>query len=184
MTGVRWAACVILLGALVGCGDDQAPSSSPEPHLGAPRMVPSHTPHEAMDDLEQPVAEMLAPRLEDDGLRLDYVECPPWSGAVPAVLRCRGYVDGVVGEVVVRLSHRAGGRVDFDARLGGGVIAMTRLVDRLQRKGYDGVDCGAASAYPARVGLRIMCRVRHGGEADHVVATVVDRNGAVRIEDY
>lgn len=184
MTGVRWAVLLLLLGALVGCGNDPAPPSRPEPHLGAPRMTPSHTPHESMDDLEEPVAEMLGPRLEDDGLSLDYVDCPRWSGAVPAVLRCRGYVDGVVGEVVVRLSHRAGGRVDFDARLGGGVIALTRLVDRLQHKGYHDVDCGPASAYPARVGMRIMCRVRRDGKVDHVVATVVDRHGAVRIDDY
>jgi hypothetical protein len=137
-----------------------------------------------MDDLEQPVAESLAPRLEDDGLTLEYVECPPWAGALPAVLECKGYVDGVVGEVVVELSRRAGGRVDFDARLGEGVLAMTRLVDQLEAEGYRDVDCGGSPAYPARVGMRIGCRAHRDGRARHVVATVVDRRGAVRIEDY
>lgn len=182
MQGARWTASLLLLGALVACG--QEPPPPPQPHLGAHRDLPSPTPQQAMDDLEEPVAESLAPRLEDDGLDLEYVECPSWSGAVPALLRCKGYVDGVVGEVVVKLSHRAGGGVDFDARLGRGVLAMTRLVDRLRRQGYHDVDCGAVSAYPARVGMRIVCRVHRGGSVDHVVATVVDPSGAVRIEDY
>jgi len=137
-----------------------------------------------MDDLEQPVAQRLASRLEDDGLTLEYVECPPWSGKVPTVLECKGYVDGVVGEVVVELSHRERGRVEFDARLEAGVLAMTRLVERLEREGYRDVDCGPTRAYPARVGMRIRCRAHKGDEAAHVVATVVDRHGAVRIQDY
>ena len=184
MPGSRGVASLLLLGALVGCAHAEEPPARPQPPLGASRLVPSPTPTKAMDHLERPVAQSLAPRLEDDGLTLQYVDCPRWSGAVPVVLRCDGYVDGVVGEVVVELSHRAGGRVDFDARLGKGVLAMTRLVDRLERQGYRAVDCGPRPAYPTQVGMRIVCRVQRDGQVDHVVATVVDRNGAVRIDGY
>lgn len=187
MRGLRWVAALLLLGPVVACSDHQAApaaSAAHEPGLGAVRLTPSATPRHAMDHLEQPVADRLAPRLQDDGLHLQYVDCPPWSGAVPVVLRCKGYVDGVVGEVLVQLSHRAGNRVEFDARLGRGVLAMRRLVNRLRREGYRGVDCGPTPAYPARIGLRIRCLGQREGHLHHVVATVVDRNGAVRIQDY
>ena len=190
MPGMRCVASLlllfaILLGGLLGCGnDDEAAPAGPKPSLGAPRPVPSATPHEAMDDLEQPVAHRLAPRLLDDGLTLQYVECPRWSGAVPVVLECKGYVDGVVGTVVVELSRRTAGRVEFDARLEEGVLAVRRLEQRLERGGYTGVDCGGTRAYPARAGMRISCTAHKGEHLSHVVATVVDRRGAVRIEDY
>jgi hypothetical protein len=183
MPGSRWVASLLLLG-VVGCTHVQEPAAGPQAHLGASRLTPSPTPKQAMDDLERPVAQRLAPRLQDDGLTLQYVDCPSWSGAVPVVLRCKGYVDGVVGEVLVQLTHRAGGRVEFDARLGKGVLAMTRLVRRLQREGYGNVDCGSRPAYPTHIGMHIVCSVQRGGEVHHVVATVVDRNGAVRIERY
>jgi len=137
-----------------------------------------------MDDLERPVHTRLAPRLEDDGLTLEYVDCPRWSGTVPAALQCEAYVDGVVGEVAVELSRGAGGGVQFDAWLDHGVVATTRLVERLEGEGYSDVDCGRTAAYEARLGTRIVCSVRDDDEASHVVATVTDRGGHVQIEDY
>lgn len=183
MKGSRWVASLLLLVALPACGDGPKPAR-PDLRLGAPGPETSAPPHNGMDDLERPVAKRLRPRLEDDGLTLQHVECPRWSGAVPTALRCRAYVDGVVGEVVVKLTDRAAGRVEFDAYLRQGVLATPRLVARLEKDGYRGVDCGRTPAYPARVGMRIVCRVHQDGEVSHVVATVVDRHGAVRIEGY
>jgi hypothetical protein len=137
-----------------------------------------------MDQLESSVAERLRPQLTDDALTLEHVACPTWNGAVPAHLRCQGYVDGVVGAVEVDLAAAAGEAVEFDAELVHGVVATSRLVDRLEQEGYRGVRCGETVAYPARPGLQIVCRVHEQGETAHVVATVTDRSGAVRIEDY
>lgn len=183
MRGSRWVASLLLLGALSACGNGAGPGR-PDLRLGAARPETSAPPRHGMDDLERPVARRLAPRLEDDGLTLQYVECPRWAGALPTALRCKAYVDGVVGEVVVKLAHRAAGRVEFDAHLRQGVLATPRLVERLEKDGYRGVDCGRTPAYPSRVGMRIVCRVHRDGEMSHVVATVVDHQGAVRIEGY
>jgi len=137
-----------------------------------------------MNRLETAVTQRLNTRLGDDGLRLQHVDCPHWDGTVPHHLRCEGYVDGVVGEVGVDLAKGDGGRIEFDAELGDGVVATTRLVDRLGHEGYADVRCGRDAAYPAEPGLRIVCRGRRDGETVHVVATVTDHHGAVKIEDY
>jgi len=137
-----------------------------------------------MDRLERTVAARLAPRLEGEGLTLVHVDCPRWSGTVPARMVCRGYVDGVVGGVEVRLTRGHAGSVQFEAWLEDGVVATTRLVRRLEREGWSEVDCGSTPAYPARTGLRIVCRVHEGGTASYVVATVTGRDGEVRIQDY
>jgi hypothetical protein len=137
-----------------------------------------------MDPLERSVTERLNTRLADDGLSLQHVDCPAWHGAVPGHLRCDGYVDGVVGQVEVDLERGDGSAVEFDAELGDGIVATTRLVDRLRQEGHTGVRCGELAAYPARPGLRIVCRVRRGGAVEHLVATVSDRSGAVQIQDY
>lgn len=179
----RWLASLLLLGALAGCADDPEPAPAGEPRLGAPSPDVSAPPEQPMDDLERPVADQLAPRLEDDGLTLEYVECPRWRGAVPSTLTCKGYVDGIVGKVKVELS-RGPRQVEFDAWLAQGVVATTRLVERLEREGYAGVDCGATPAYPARLGMRIVCRVRGKDEVSHVVATVTDPAGHVQIAGY
>lgn len=179
----RWLASLLLLPAVAGCADDSDSAPVEEPSLGAPSPAVSAPPDKPMDDLERPVAERLAPRLEDDGLTLQYVACPRWSGTVPATLTCEGYVDGVVGEVKVELSD-GGGQVEFDAWLVRGVVATTRLVERLEHEGFAGVDCGPTPAYPARLGLRIVCRVRGEQDVSHVVATVTDRAGHVQIAAY
>jgi hypothetical protein len=190
MAGSRWLATLLVMGALTACGDEPRASDDaehaarPSPRLGAAAPPPSEPPREPMDDLERPVAERLAPRLEDEGLTLDYVECPSWTRTVPAELACKGYVDGVVGEVEVELSKGEHERVEFDAWLDHGVLATARLVERLESEGYVDVDCGPDPAYAARPGMEIVCRVDDAGEVTHVVAEVTDRDGAVRIEDY
>jgi hypothetical protein len=183
----RWGHVVplLLLVVLGACdGDSGAEPADPAPRPGARAPVPSTPPARPMDALEQPVADRLAPELRDEGLSLEYVDCPAWPGEVPFETECTGYVDGVAGEVEVVLSHGHGGAVEFDARLAEGVVATSRLVDRLEREGWTGVDCGSTSAYPARLGLRIVCRVHEGGTASYVVATVTDRRGEVEIEDH
>lgn len=183
MPSSRWFASLLLLGALVACGEE-VDTPTEAPRLGAQDPPTSAAPETPMNDLEEPVHTRLAPRLEDDGLTLEYVDCPRWSGTVPAVLECKAYVDGVVGEVEVELSKGPGGRVEFDAWLDHGVVATTRLVERLESEGYTDVDCGSTAAYAARLGTRIVCSVREGDDASHVVATVTDRVGHVQIEDY
>lgn len=185
MSRLAVVAAVAILGALLtGCGDD-APSADPgPPRLGGPRSPSAAPPSEPMNVLEEAVQDRLNTRLTDDRLRLEHVDCPRWDHRVPARLRCEGYVEGVVGKVVVELTGRKADRVEFDAELEAGVVATARLVDRLAAAGYHRVDCGPTTAYPARHGLRIVCRVQQNGERSHVVATVSDRTGRVRIEDY
>ncbi|HLN75441.1 MAG TPA: hypothetical protein VK204_00270 [Nocardioidaceae bacterium] len=174
-----------VLTLLVGCtGEDPAPAPREPPRLGAPSPTPSATPSRPMDGLERSVAGRLASRLHREGLSLEYVDCPPWKGSSRSALRCRGYVDGVVVPVGVKLSRGASGNTEFDAWLGAGILATSRLTDRLQREGYSDVDCGSVAAYPARLGTRIVCRVTKDGNSRYLVATVTDRHGAVRIQDY
>lgn len=183
MRVLRRVAPLLLLATLGACGDGGS-TQSRAPGLGAPAPTPSAAPGEPMDRLEKPVAERLAPRLEKEGLTLEYVDCPAWAGAVPHAVHCQGYVDGVVGEVEVRLTRGRTGAVEFDAWLGEGIVATSRLVRRLEQEGWNAVDCGPTPAYPARTGLRITCRVHEGGTASYVVATVTDRRGEVQIEEY
>jgi hypothetical protein len=183
----HWGVSLLLLGALAACGDEPSGTADPvraEPSLGAPAASSVSPPAEPMDRVEEPVAERLAPSLEDEDLTLEYVDCPRWDGVLPASLVCKGYVDGVLGEVDVELTQGRGGHVEFDAWLDHGVVATTRLVRRLEDEGYTDVDCGPRAAYPAAPGLRIVCRGHADGEVEHVVATVVDHDGSVRIEDY
>lgn len=187
MRGLRRVApsllpALVTLAALSGCADGSEQARVRD--LGGPAPTPSAVPSEPMDRLEQPVADRLAPRLDQEGLTLEYVDCPVWSGDVPDDVRCEGYVDGVVGEVEVRLSRGVRGVVQFDAWLDEGIVATSRLVTRLEREGWNAVDCGPTPAYPARAGLRITCRVHEGGTAAYVVATVTDRRGEVQIEEY
>jgi hypothetical protein len=178
---------LLLLGALAACGGepgDTADAERSEPSLGAAAPSSAPPPAEPMDQVEKPVAERLAPSLEDEDLTLEYVDCPRWDGVLPASLVCEGYVDGVLGEVDVELTEGRRGHVEFDAWLDHGVVATTRLVRRLEDEGYTDVDCGPRPAYPATPGLRIVCRGHAEGETEHVVATVVDHDGSVRIEDY
>jgi hypothetical protein len=187
MPGAHWVTSLLVLGTLVsGCGDagSSAPAPSGRGTPGGPSISPSAAPGRPMDDVERPVADRLAPRLEDDGLTLEYVDCPDWSGAVPASLQCRAFVDGVVAPATVQISREDGSRLVFDAWLDHGVVSTARLVERLEAQGYAEVDCGEVPAYPARAGTRIMCEVDGGAGAGHVVATVVDARGHVRIEDY
>jgi hypothetical protein len=189
MPGSHQVAALVLLGTLAACGDtaptsDAARDAGRPSALGAPAPTPVPTPRRPMDRLERPVAERLVPRLRDDELTLEYVDCPPWHGRVPARLRCEGYVDGVVGEVDVELSEGERGGIEFDAWLDHGVLATARLVHRLENAGHAGVNCGDIPAYPATEGLRIVCRVHDGGERAYLVATVTGVDGTVRIGDY
>ena len=161
-----------------GTGTARAPD-----RLGGPEPTPTTPPEEPMDRLEEPIAKRLAVRVRDEGLRLEYVDCPHWSGSVPAAMVCDGYVDGVLGEVEVELTRAAGGGVEYDAWLAEGVLATAVLVRRLEDEGYDAVDCGDTPAYPARVGLRLVCEVEDEGETAYVAATVTDRSGEVEIKD-
>lgn len=183
MSVVRAVAPLLLVVAVAACSDGGDAGRRP-PHVGAETPPPSIAPEEPMDRLERPVTERLRPRLAREGLTLDYVDCPPWTGGAPFDVECRGYVDGLLAEVEVRLTEAEDGTVEFDAWLEEGIVATSRLVARLEEEGWHGVDCGSAAAYPARPGLEIVCRVHEGGTADYVVATVVDRRGEVRIADY
>jgi hypothetical protein len=181
--GLAAVAAVALAGCGGGTAGDGNDPAAPA-RLGAPAPPSSAPPSGPMNRLERPVAEELAPRLADDGLTLTHVDCPDWTGAVPFETTCQGYVDGVVGEVDVELSRRAGGEVEFDAWLNEGIVATRRLVDRLAAEGYADVDCGPTPAYPARLGMRLVCRVQNGAETGYVVATVTGPRGEVEIEGY
>lgn len=184
MRGRHGVATLVLLGIVGGCTGGTGEAAGEPPRLGGPRPTPSAAPAEPMDHLEQPVADRLAVQVRDEGLTLEHVSCPSWGGAVPAQLECAGYVDGVVADVRVELTPGAGGEVEFDAWLDAGVVATAKLVDRLEREGFAGVRCGDVPAYPARVGLRLVCRVRDDAGTSYVVATVTDVDGSVEIEDY
>lgn len=137
-----------------------------------------------MDDLEKPIAERLGHQVAEQGLHLEGLDCPRWSGEVPAAFECEGWFDGVPGQVAVRLTEGKNGAVAFDAELLGGVIATARLVDELVGKGYDDVDCGSVAAYPTDVGSTITCAVTKDGTHLHVLATITDGNGAVAITEF
>lgn len=183
---------LILLG---GCSDDPAQDSSRDhqgsapapalaPALGGPTPSRHRPPHRAMDELERPVAERLARRIAAEDLTLDYLDCPHWGGTVPSAMTCTGYVEGLVTQVRVHLLASAGRRISFDARLSTGVVATRRLEDTLRSGGWTAVDCGDVAAYPARVGLRIVCRGKRGTATSYVVATVRSDTGQVSIADY
>jgi hypothetical protein len=137
-----------------------------------------------MDDLEQPIAHRLGQQVAEQGLRLEGLDCPRWTGEVPSTFECEGWFDGVPGQVAVRLTEGRNGAVAFDAELLGGVIATARLVDDLQRKGYADVYCGPVAAYPTDVGSTITCAVTKDGAKVHVLATITDDNGAVSISEF
>ena len=71
MPSSRWFASLLLLGALVACGED-VDTPTEAPRLGAQDPPTSAPPETPMNDLEEPVHTRLAPRLEDDGLSLEY----------------------------------------------------------------------------------------------------------------
>ena len=114
-------------------------------------------PTTGMDLLELAVAARLRRELAGQGLTLDHLDCPPWRGRENAVVRCTGYLDGLVGTVRVSLSRSPSGTVEFDARLEDGVVATQNLVRRLEAEGWTGVDCGDRAAYRAEVGAQIVC---------------------------
>lgn len=180
------AAVLVLLG---GCTDEPAtrprPADTQAPRLGGPHLRPVHPPRARMDRLERPVARRLARKVAHEGLSLTYLDCPDWNGAMPRTLTCRGFVDGVVARVEVSLRAPVRGRaVTFDARLAGGVIVTRTLEDTLRRQHLARPDCGPVPAYPARVGLRVVCRVVRAGATRYVVATVRNRRGGVTISAY
>lgn len=179
------AALALLVLLAAGCSGQQSTASPEEPPaLGASAPTPASPPDEPMDHVERPIARRLATQVRDEGLTLEHIDCPRWTGALPAALTCDGYLDGVLGKVQVELTRGAGGSVEYDAWLDDGVIASRSLVRRLRSEGYTDADCGDIPAYPARVGLRLVCRVSQDGAASYVVATVTDRSGAVEIRDY
>ncbi len=137
-----------------------------------------------MDRVERTVVDRLARQVAAQGMRLAYVDCPPWQGEVPGRMDCDGYVDGVVTTVQVRVVAAPQRTVGFVARLGAGVVATRNLERTLHEHGWPDVDCGEVSAYPAHVGDGIVCSVRRGADHKFVVATVQSRAGAVRIDDY
>jgi hypothetical protein len=137
-----------------------------------------------MDDLEQAVAARLGRQVAREGLRLQYVACPAWHGKAPRRLTCRGYVDGVITAIHVRLSRMTGGAVGFQARLARGLISTTKLEDQLRKDGFGHVDCGDIPAYPSVVGSRVVCAVTKQGQKKFVVARVTSPSGSVMIQGY
>jgi hypothetical protein len=187
---VRAAAALVLL-LLLGVGCSDAPSRerpaagrTEAPAVGGAVPVRHVPPRTAMNRLERPVAERLAAQIADQGLTLEYLDCPRWDSTVPSRMTCRAYVDGVVASVLVHLKAVAGRSVSFDARLGDGVIATRNLENTLHDQGWSVADCGDVMAYPARAGDTIVCRVQRPGDRRYVVATITDRSGAVTITGY
>ncbi|MGZ4534872.1 MAG: hypothetical protein ACXVXE_04960 [Nocardioidaceae bacterium] len=182
-------AVLALGGCTSGSGPDPAAAPSrtagarPSPTLGSSAAWRT-PPTRPMDDLEKPIARQLAGQVRDEGLDLDYLDCPTWHHRVPSRLRCTGYFNGVTAKVLVRLHAMTTGAVRFDAVLQHGVVATRNLVARLRRDGYTHVDCGRAPAYPATRGRRIVCAGRERGARRYVVATVTDRAGSVTIRSY
>lgn len=164
-----------------GSPDPSPGTEGPPPALGGPVPARVEPPRRPMDALERPVAEELGGMLADQGLTLEYLDCPRWDGTMPAQLDCTGYLDGVRGRVQVALAAGEDGSVAFDAALQHGVIATANLVDELVEQGYSEVDCGGVPAYPTRVGDTFVCAVTDGGQRRYVDATVTDRTGAVDI---
>jgi hypothetical protein len=183
---------VITTGVLAGCTRDrsedrqQGNASTPAraPALGGPTPRPHRPPSRAMDPLERSVAERLAGRIAADDLRLGYLDCPHWDGTVPSALTCKGYVEGLVALVRVRVRGAAGRGVSFDAQLGSGMVATRRVERMLRDNGWEVADCGHVPAYPARVGMRIVCRVQRDARDEFVVATVRSHAGRVTVADY
>ncbi len=178
--------CAVLLSACSGGkAPEPAPSSGPTPAIGGPPVVRTSPPSHAMNKMERPVATQLARQLARQGLRLTYLDCPPWNGVVPSRMTCRGYVDGLVTDVRVVFTRAVPGKaIGFDAQLTRGVIATRNLEATLERQGWSDPDCGDVPAYPARVGSRIVCRAaRHDGKR-YVVATIRSRTGEVSVAEY
>lgn len=187
------AAAMALAATLAGCGgggddtasvDHTASSRPSSPPVGGPQVRPSTPPRTPMDELERPIAARLADQVRGEGLTLSYLRCPHWDGTTPQSLTCQGYFDGVTADVRVRLTSSENGAVTFDATLADGVIATRNLVEQLQGQGYRHVRCGSTPAYPARVGMRLVCSVHKHGDRGFVVARVTDRSGAVDIRRY
>ena len=191
----------LLLGPLAGCGTTSGTQDAPTapaatPAVGGPTSRPVPAPTTGMDLLELAVAARLRRELAGQGLTLDHLDCPPWRGRENAVVRCTGYLDGLVGTVRVSLSRSPSGTVEFDARLEDGVVATQNLVRRLEAEGWTGVDCGDRAAYRAEVGAQIVCAGHGPAAADgagsagpgaatsYVVATVTDESGAVEIRAW
>ncbi len=180
---------VLPLSACTGGGTQRAAvrpdpgASSPTRAVGGPQVPPAAVPTTPMDSLERPIAAQLRRRAAAEGLHLGYLACPHWDHHMPARLTCTGYFDGVRAPVLVRLTDLPGGSVSFDAHIGHGVVATHNLVAELRAHGYHDVDCGDRPAYPARVGLKVVCGVRDGAQHRYVVATVTDRSGGVSIRD-
>ncbi|MGA8209681.1 MAG: hypothetical protein WB441_09225 [Nocardioidaceae bacterium] len=180
---------------LTACQQDRSPDAAdgagsvastwPAPTPGARLPALHPTPATAMDRLEAPVARRLAGRLAEDGLRLEYLECPRWDRTVPSRMRCRGYVNGLLARVMVDL-HRSGpGRaVGFDAEMTAGVIATRSLHRTLDDQRWQHADCGPHPAYPATVGLTIVCRAERDGAERYLVVTVRSTTGAVAVSPY
>jgi hypothetical protein len=188
-------ACLVLIGLFLlnGCSGSAgsrntsqtlSPSDKPSRALGGETPKPKTPPTAAMDALEKPIAKQLAAQVADQGLTLDYLDCPTWDKRVPGHLMCIGYFDGVTAHVRVRLHALASGSVSFDAVLEQGVIATRNLVERLRNDGYSHVDCGDVPAYPTNVGRRLVCAVRKDHKSGYVVATVTDKAGQVMIKHY
>lgn len=190
----------LLLGPLAGCGTTSGTPDAPTapastPALGGPTSRPVPAPTTGMDLLELGVAARLRHELAGQGLTLDHLDCPPWRGRENAVVRCTGYLDGLVGTVRVSLSRSPSGTVEFDARLEDGVVATQNLVRRLEAEGWTAVDCGDRAAYRAEAGAQIVCAghppaadgavsAAPGDATSYVVATVTDESGAVEIRAW
>ena len=192
MVVARFVATVLALPALAlgaaACSGDPppaaAPSQRPVPTPGGPTVAAASPPARPMTRLERPVASRLARVAALQGLHLDYLHCPRWDHAMPGRLTCTGWFDGVTADVEVRLRQVAGGSLEFEARIGHGVVATRTLVRRIEQHGATDVDCGSTPAYPARVGLKVVCATGPAAHRHYVVATVTDPAGSVEIVDY
>ena len=177
---------VLALG-LAGCTSDQPRTAAhlarATPTPGGPSTAPDPAPVGPMSPLEQAVAARLRGVARHHGLLLQHLRCPAWDHRMPGRVRCTGWFSGVRADVQVRLTRVAGGSLLFDAWIGDGVVATRQLVRRLEQRGATDVDCGATAAYPARVGLRIVCAGGPVAHRHYWVATVTDTSGSVRIVD-
>ena len=180
---------VVVAAALIlasGCADSSEPAARPQSSptaLGGEAGPPSAPPAQPMNRVERAIADKLSGELSAQRLAIEYLDCPRFTEERSTTLTCHAFVEGVVAEVGVRLRGTRQS-LEFDARLGTGLLATENLVNRLANEGYRRVECGDRAVYPTVVGNQIVYSVTDDGRQRYVVATVTTNSGEVEISDY
>lgn len=169
------------------CSDTATPADPPAATpsaLGGEGTAEREPPARRMTLVERTIAADLTGRLSENGMTVDYLDCPEFDDRRrPQNVTCRGYVAGVVADVHVRLWGPPED-LKYDAALGEDILATSNLVHLLATEGYHRIDCGDRPAYRSTVGAQIVCSVTRGDRQRYVVATVTTETGKVEISDY